>query len=261
MSTFATNYPVLFAIIVTIAWLVMLVVFMGIASSAFHKPYGDAATGTIGRLAVTACTLLLVWHLGWLTASGVARLGSWQAWLLALGGMIYFASASLYSFYGKVAFDFSSLRRSSASRPTILTHFAAGLSEEIVFRGAVLYGLARVWGNTKQGMVGSVTLTSLLFAVLHITQVFTHGVSRSSALLLTLETFLISIWWGALTLWGGSIWPAFMLHFVVSAIVAVQGLKIPLVEPDILAYRRILRFSIPLGVLGISLLVQTAPRF
>ena len=124
----------------------------------------------------------------------------------------------------------------------------------------MLYTLARVWGSTKYGLIGSVLLTSLLFAILHITHIFSHGVSPSSALLLTLETFIISIWWGALVLLGGSIWPAVMLHVVISAVVVVQGLKVPIIEPDILAYRQLLRFSILLGVLGIGLLVQAAPH-
>ena len=55
-------------------------------------------------------------------------------------------------------------------------------------------------GNTRCGMIGGVVLTSLLFAVLHITQIFAFGVSLSSALLLTLESLMISIWWGGLTL-------------------------------------------------------------
>lgn len=249
------NHPVIFVLGLTIAWFVLVMVFTGIASSALHKPYGDATTGAIGRLAVTVCVLLLVWRLGWLKGAGVARLGRWQVWLLALGGMIYFAGASLYAFYGKVAFDLSGLMRSPDSRTTVLTHFAASLSEEVLFRGLVLYVLVRAWGNTAQGIIGSVVLASLLFAVLHITQVFTHGVSPSSALLLTCETCIISIWWGALVLLGGSIWPTVMLHFVVNAVVAVQGLTDSMVEPTILAYRRILWFSMPLGVLGIGLLM------
>ena len=257
--SFTTNQPVLFVFCATIAWFVLVMVFTGIASSALRKPFGEATTGTIGRLAVTACTLWLVWRLGWLEASGVARLGSGLVWLLALGGLIYFACASLYAFYGKVAFDFSSLIRLPAARTTVLTQFVVGLSEEILFRGLVLYALTRVWGNTRVGLIGSVLLTSLLFAVLHITQVFSHGVSPASALLLTLETLIISIWWGALVLLGGSIWPAVMLHFVVNAVVAVQGLTVPMVEPNILAYKRLLWFSIVLGVLGIGLLVQAVP--
>lgn len=185
-------------------------------------------------------------------------MGSRQVWLIALAGLIYFTCASLYSFYGKVAFDFSSLIRLPAARTTVMTQFTVGLSEEILFRGVVLHGLARVWGNTKLGMIGSVFLASLLFAVLHITQVFTHGVSLPSALLLTLETWIVSIWWGALVLLGGSIWSAAMLHFVVSAVVAVQGLTVSMVESDILAYTQILWFSTLLGMPGIGLLVQGA---
>jgi hypothetical protein len=91
LRSFTTNQPVLFVLSSTIAWFVLLMVFMGIASSALRKPYGDAASGTIGRLAVTTGTLWLVWRLGWLEESGVARQGSWQVWLLALVGMIYFS--------------------------------------------------------------------------------------------------------------------------------------------------------------------------
>jgi len=260
MKALATNRPVSFVLILTIAWFVLLAVFMGIASSALREPYGSATTGTAGRLAVTACVLFLVWRLGWLEASGVARLGSWRVWVLASGGMIYFAGASLFSFYGKVTFGLSSLIRLPDLHAAVMTHFAAGLSEELLFRGLALYALIRVWGNTTQGIIRSVAFTSLLFAALHITQVIMPGASLPSLLFLTLETCIVSIWWGALVVSGRSIWPAVMLHFAVNAAVAVQGLTVPMVEPAILAYRRILWFSIPLGVLGIVMLVREDPH-
>lgn len=260
LASVAMNHPFIFVLSLTISWFVLAMIFTGIASGALRRPFGDAATATIGRLAVTASLLWLVWRLGWLEALGISRLGSWQVWLLALGGLIYFAGASLYSFYGKAAFDFSSLIRLPASRSAVVMHFVAGLSEEVMFRGVVLYGLVRVWGHTRQGIIGSVFLASLLFAVLHVTQVFTHRVSLSLVLFLALETWIVSVWWAALVLSGGSIWPAVMLHFVVNAAVAVQGLTTPVVEPVFLAYRRLMWFSIPLGLLGIGLLVQTESR-
>ncbi len=260
VRSFAANHPIGFVVSATIAWFVLVLVFTGIATSALAEPYGGAATATVGRLAVTVCVLLLVWRLGWLKASGVGRLGSRQIWLIALAGLIYFACASLYSFCGRFAFDISNFVRLPAARTTVMVQFTVGLSEEILFRGFVLYSLVRVWGNTKHGMIRGVVLASVLFAVLHITQVFTHGVSLPSALLLTLETWVISIWWGALVLLGRSIWPAVMLHFVVSAVVGVQSLTVAMVEPDVLAYTRILWFSIPLGALGMALLARGAPH-
>jgi len=137
ISSFARRCPVGFVLVVTIVWVVLLLVFMGAASTIFQKPYGDAMTVSIGRLAVTACVLFLAWRLGWLKASVISRLGRWKVWLLALGGLVYFASASLYSFYGRVAFDFSSLLQLPDARTAVVTHFIAGLSEEILFRGLV----------------------------------------------------------------------------------------------------------------------------
>jgi membrane protease YdiL (CAAX protease family) len=259
LRSMATTHPTLFAIALVVAWFALLMVSVGIASSALRRPYGDATSSAIARLAVTVCVLLLVWRMGWLEASGIARLGRWWVWLLALGGTIYMASAGLYSFYGRVALDWSPLRL-PAARAMLVTQLAAGLAEEVLFRGAVLYTLVRAWGNTRPGMVGSVVLAALLFAVLHMTQVFTHGVSRSAALLLTLQTSIVAIWWGALVLLGGSIWPAVMLHAVVNAVVAVQGLAAPMVGLEIMVYRRLLWFSVPLGVLGIALLVVGAPH-
>lgn len=258
ISTFARHHPIGFVLVLTILWVVLLLVFMDIASTIFQVPYGGAMTVSVGRLAVTACVLFLAWRMGWLKASGISRPGSWQVWLLALGGMVYFASANLYSFYGKIAYDFSSLLRLPDAHAAVTTHFLAGLSEEILFRGLVLYALIRVWGNTTRGILGSVILAAVLFALLHITQVFTYETSPSSALILVLEVFVISIWWGALVVMGGSIWPSVLLHFVGNAVVAVQGLTMPVVEPVTVAYTQLLWFSLPLGVLAIGLLAKTA---
>jgi len=202
---------------------------------------------------MTAGLLLLMWRLGGLEGSGIAQSGRWQVWLLAIGGMLYFACAGLYAFYGKVAFDISSFVRLPAARTLALTQFVSGLHEEILFRGVVLYVLFCAWGHTGPGTIGSVILTAVLFAVPHMVAVF-MGVSLSSALLLVVEACIIAVWWGALVLWGKSIWPAVLLHYVVNVVVAVQGLTVPMVTPDTLAYRRILWSSIPLGVIGIGLL-------
>jgi uncharacterized protein len=256
LRSYATRHPVMFALSLTIAWFVVLLVITGIASSALHRAFGDAVTSTIGRLAITACVLLLVWRLGWLKASGVARLGRWPVWLLALGGMTYFTIASLYSYFGRVTFDFSSLIKLPDARAIVVTQSVVSLCEEIMFRGVVLYSLARVWGKTKWGMIGSVLLTSLIFAGLHMTNIFAQGISLTSALLLTLEGCFIAIWWGALVLLSKCIWPAVMLHLVGNAVLPVQGLTMPMEEPDIVAITRLLCFSIPLGVLGIMLLMK-----
>ncbi len=255
----ARKHPVWFALAATLAWFALSLVFTGIASGALQRPYGDAVSGTVGRLTVTACVLFVLWRLDWLAAAGVSRLGRWQVWALALGGLLVFGSASLWAFYGQAGLDLATLFAAPDAWMTIVTHLAVGLSEETLFRGLALYTLARAWGDSPRGRIGSVALSSALFAVLHLTSVFTHGASLTAASLLTLETFVIATWWGTLVLVGGSIWPAVMLHVAVNTVVALQGLAQPVVEPDVLAYSRVLWFSIPLEVVAIALLWRAAP--
>jgi len=184
----------------------------------------------------------------------ITRLGSWHAWLLAGAGLLYFTCAALYAFYGKIAFDFSSLIHLPAARTVIYKQLAAGVYEEILFRGVILYVLVSAWVHTRLGIIGSVVLTAVLFALPHIVGAF-MGLSQQSALLLVLEGTIIAVWWGSLVVWGGSIWPAVVLHFVVNAVVEAQGLGVPMVTPDTLAYQRLFWFSIPLGAVGIGLLI------
>ena len=260
ISRFATRHPVWFALASIMTWSVLLVVFMGLISSALRRPYGDDVSRAIARLAITVCVVTVVWRLGWLRTSGIGRLGGWRVWLLAIGGLVYAASACLYSFYGRVAIDPSILIRLPAAWTTVLAVLIAALGEEVLFRGLVLHGLVRAWAGTRTGVVASVVLTALLFAALHSTQVLTNDLSRSAALLLTLQTWIVSLWWGALVVVGGSVWPAVLLHFAVNAVVAVQGLVASPVAPELLAYQRNLWLSIPLGLVAIGLLARVVRR-
>jgi membrane protease YdiL (CAAX protease family) len=252
LKTFAANQPVLFAISLTAIGFVLLLFTSGIAYTKLRQPYSDAAM-TMMRLAITVALFLLAWRTGWLEGTGITRLGRWQVWLLAGAGLLYFACAALYAFYGKVAFDFSSLIHLPAARAVVYKQLAAGVYEEILFRGVILYVLISAWGHTRMGIIASVVLTAVLFALPHAVGMF-MGLSRQSALMLVLEGIVIAVWWGSLVVWGGSIWPAVVLHFVINALIEVQGLSVPMVTPDTLAYQRFLWYSIPFGLIGIGLL-------
>ena len=146
------------------------------------------------------------------------------------------------------------LARSPEARTIIWTQLASVIHEEVLYRGVVLYVLYSAWGPTRTGTIGSVVLTAVLFAIPHLMSVF-MGISLLATLLLVVETCIIAVWWGALVLWGQSLWPAIVLHYVVNVAVALQGLTVSMVTPDTLAYRRLLLLSVPLGVLGIGLLI------
>jgi len=224
LKSILTRHPVISVIILAISWFILIMLFAGIASSLLKKGFGDPVVLFIGDLAGVVYIFLLLWRLGWLKVSGTARLGTYQTWLLAIGGTVYFALASLYSFFGKLSFDFANLFDLSSSGGIIASRLANCTDEEMLFRGIALYILIQSWGNSKKGKVGSVLIISLIFALFHSMGALSSGFSPALGLLLV-EALIISIWWAALVLKGGSIWPAFFAHFIINVLVPVQSIS------------------------------------
>lgn len=258
IQSFALSKPVWFVLILIAAWFILLLLLAGVLSGALRKPYGDPTCATLSRLITAGCVVVLAWQLGWLRSSGIGQIGTWQVWLLALAGLLYYAAASLYAFFGKIAFDFSSLALPRA-REILTTSVVVAVGEELLFRGVVLFVLLRAWGGTPAGQVGAVAFAALLFALLHLSQVLSNALPLRSAVLLMLQTVLIACWWGAVAALCGSIWPAVVLHFAANAVVALQGINTPMLKPEGLAYERLLWLSLPLGALGLGL-VGFVPR-
>ena len=249
-KSYLLRHPVLSAICLTIGWLVLTIVISGITSSLLNQEFGSSNTLFIAHFLVFVCVFILLWKFDWLKVTGVARLGDYKTWLIVILGTTYFTISSLYSFYGTISFDFSNLKDFLTSLNIIKTNTAVCLNEEILFRGTVLFILVQSWGYTKKGKIGSVILMSGIFALLHVYQVFAYGLSGPSALFVALETFIISVWWASLVLMGRSIWPAFIAHFVVNTVIAIQGISQSIIQPDLHAYYKIFLFSLPLGIIG-----------
>ncbi len=239
------------------AWLVLLILFTGLASGALGLPFGDATAIASGHLAVAGCVAWLAWRLGWLKASGIAHPGRWQVWLVALPALVYAAATSLYAFHGIAGLELPALLRLLHSPGVALRQLPVAVDEEAMYRGLMLYVLVRARERSSAGLVGSALLVSAVFAFLHLPQVLAGGASPAAALYLFAETLAISLWWSALVLWGGSIWPAALLHFVGNSVVAAYGAATPIVS-DSGAYARLLCFNLPLGLLGLGLLLRVA---
>jgi hypothetical protein len=142
INRFATRHPVWFVLASMVTWSMLLIVFMGLASGALRRPYGDDASGAIARLAIGVCVVTLVWRLGWLRTSGIGGLGGRPVWLLAIGGLGYSAGACLYSFYGRVAIDPSILIGLPSARTTVLAILIAALGGAGQFRCWTPHGAA-----------------------------------------------------------------------------------------------------------------------
>jgi len=253
-----SKHPIIAVISMAILWLVLLMVFAGMISGATKTAYGSATSMFWAHLLMFICVGILLWRLSWLKSSGIARPGKTSVWLLAVLGTIYSAITALYAFYGTLSFDFSTLKDVTVSLNMIRVQFAVSLDEETFFRGLILSVLILNTPGTIRGRMGSVVLMSVIFGLMHVLWVFFSGLSILSALFLALQTIIISIWWASLILTGGSIWPAFLAHFTVNTVIALQGVSHSVIQPDSIAYGIHLLFTLPLVMIAFWLIKQSS---
>jgi len=247
----AARYPVGAGVIGALSLIVALLVFTGLAIAMLPESEGQETVALIlARLATVLAIMALLWRLGWLRAAGVARVGTWQVWLVTLGATVYKIAVCLWAFFGSLRLD------GIASLDALTMPFAglmAGVVEELVFRGLILYAFVRVWGGSRRGLFQSALLSAVLFGALHaINAVF--GKALPLALLQVLNAMLSGVLYAALVLKGGSVWPIVFWHAALNTVVNVQVAATPGFAETIAGNLLILLFDLPLLAYGLFLL-------
>lgn len=93
----------------------------------------------------------------------------------------------------------------------VLTMFLVGLNEEVIVRGVVLNLLLDRFSDTKNGVLGAVLISSLIFGCAHIPNVLS-GVPLSSALIQSVQATLLGVVFAAIYLRSGNLWICIILH-------------------------------------------------
>lgn len=261
---FAGDHPLTFALLTLLLWLIVTAAAVILISLLFSLPPTAYAVQSLGTLAATAMLLAIYWRFGWLRPAGIASPGSWRVWLYALAALVYLVLVYWFVFFGEIAFDPAvlSLSRETLSGEAVaivLRQTIVALVEEILFRGLVLYALVRVWGKSRRGLLASVLLSAFLFGALHLLQ-GTAGSSLDLALLVSLESFVSGIWWGAIVLIGISIWPAVVLHALSNLSVLIRLLALPGLALSGSGFILAALLQLPLIILFIWLLLRSFPR-
>jgi membrane protease YdiL (CAAX protease family) len=248
LNRFADQRALLFSVTATVAFVILLfaVVVLG---ALLPRPYGLEAEGTIGRLALAGLVLFILSDLGWLRPNGLAVQTGTYPWLIVVLPFVYGATVYPLLFTGKLSLN---LRDPVLSALVAANGFAAGLMEELVFRGLILYALLRHWGSHRSGLVKSLVTSSLLFSVPHALNVFAGSEPIRVAAQLVWAV-LLGIVFGMLVLAGGNIWPVAALHGVLNALVHVNGLGEG-VKPTALSAVLLAIAPVPLLAYGVLLL-------
>ncbi len=187
----AGRYPVLFAVLVTVAVAVVYLV-MGLVVG------DDERAGTI--LGIDAVRLLipvvLLSVLGWWQAVGFTRLGGrgwlWFAPLLVTAVLLLFGSEFPASTTGRVLLFAE-------------TAAVTGFVEEALFRGVILQALR------PSGVARAVAVSAVLFGALHLVNLVRSGPVLYTGVQM-LYAAVLGVAWATMRLATGLIWPLVAIH-------------------------------------------------
>ena len=255
IKTLANNRPVAFVLLASMTWVLLAAGLVFGSAAVLQLPLSNMVPQMMGTLGSVFILLMIAARMGWLHAIGLTRLGSWWVWLVTLPLLGYMITAYLYSFFGDIGFDFGIFARSSAARDLLMRQSIVGFVEETLFRGIVLYALARVWGSSKRGLMAAVVVQAMLFGVYHLLQ-STVGVPLEVVLLVIVNCILSGLWWGALVVRWGSLWPVIVLHGMSNLAVQVKGLTSASIEPVAMGYIRGTLLELPLVIFAVWLLLR-----
>jgi membrane protease YdiL (CAAX protease family) len=255
---FATTHPLSFVILATMAWIVAGGGAACLAAGALRLPLTHERPQLLGTLAATACLLLVMRRWGWLRPAGVAALGSRRLWLVTAALTILLVVAYQLAFFGNIVVDFSTVIANAEAQATLRRCVLVGFVEETLFRGLLLYALVRVWGKTRRGLLAALTVPALIFGLPHILQVYI-GNPLDDSLMTILNGFVSGLWYGALVLLGGSVWPAVLIHAATNASFQIGAASLPGFDPSVADYALATAAELPLVIAGFWLLMRKVP--
>jgi membrane protease YdiL (CAAX protease family) len=216
-KNFAVNRPFLFGLVLIVVYAIL-----GALTYPAHFLFPDSEVGqlygdALSKFIIFLCFLLILWRFGWIKASRINRLGNILTWVIVIIILIYKIPLELYAFTGDFAIKFPN---SPLAVANLVYSLQTSLVEETIFRALVLVAMISAWGETKNGQIKAVLLSSLFFGVLHMFNIFIRpfGVVLFQAIVVSLPGIL----YAALVLSRKSLWPAIVLHWLTNAAVNIK---------------------------------------
>ncbi len=180
-------------------------------------------------LAVFALVVITVWRI---PGRSMAALGftwpQWNTWVIVLMILVLlFYALDIFFQYGlrrwrertfsqrKESFQFVPAGRKELLHFMLLA-LAAGIGEEIVFRGFLIHYLVFWTGNTIVGMVAAILFSSALFA-------FLHGYQGAKSMI---KILILSMMFAGIFIWSRSLILVMVIHTVIDMVSGWLGVRI-----------------------------------
>jgi len=261
MKTFlriANSKPFVFTLLILLIWIVLAGLVNSIVIFLFKIPLDNPIVLQAGNIVATFILLIITLSFGWLREIGITKFGVPSTWLITLVLAIYIIIVGFFSFFEDITFAFNSLYSTQEARNILIRSILVGFVEETVFRGVLLYSLVRAWGKTRRGIVASIIVQAALFGIFHSLQVLA-GATTNAAMANVLETFIFGVLAGAVVLFGGTLWPAIVLHAASNAFILIKGLSSPWIDPVSMGYIKEALLELPLALLCLWIVIKKRP--
>jgi hypothetical protein len=255
LRSFASRRPLLFVILVILSSFIIRILTGQLLVVLLGRDWSGPILVLLASIELLAPTLFLVfllWRFGWLKSAGVASCGCWKGWAVTLVLLIYYLLELTYSFFGEFSFD---VPTTAVSGLRVSSVFLAGMFEEILYRGVVLYALVSVWGTTRKGVLQAVAISAFLFGGIHLLNII--GGDPSEVLGQIAIALFESIWWAAIVLRWGSVWPTVLIHVVTNWALQTKALSFVDYHGTASSYALATLLGLPLTVLGVWWILQT----
>ena len=106
-----------------------------------------------------------------------------------------------------------------------LLYLSTGFIEESLFRGLVSGLLRRRWARDRQGLYRAVLVSSLLFGLTHIANLFQHRYTPLASLTQIAFGFFFGVLFESLALRTKSLWPGIALHAILDFVANLDRLE------------------------------------
>jgi membrane protease YdiL (CAAX protease family) len=251
-----TRRPLAFGLVVTILLFAVYIAANIVAVSITTNTTSQQAVEALLRLGAAATCGWVIWRIGLADDVGLLRGGKWGTWLIVVLVLSFQVPIQLFAWFDSLTVPVSDWPRVGS---IALNGAGAGVLEEMVFRGLLLFGLLRIWADSRHGTVKSVVLSCILFGVGHLIRLL-MGQPLPQVSLLVLDTALSGIFYAGIVLYARSIWPAVAYHVVPNAVVGAYAAATPGFSETVSGWVLILLSEIPVVILGMYLLVRAVRR-
>jgi membrane protease YdiL (CAAX protease family) len=247
MKQIVTKKPIVFSLVVTVIFLILMLSAFILGSLLSDIPNGENIGQFLGKILVSTVFTLVLWRFHWLKVAGFTKVGDLKNWLIVLILLVYAVLSTAYALTGSIGLSFSNPVQYFWITANMM---GSGLAEEIVYRGLVFYCFLVAWDGKRNRTILSGIVSAAIFGYSHLIWVLL-GKDPTLGFLQSTAAFASGIFYAGVLVHTRSLWPVVVIHGLTNAFVYIRISEIPDFSETITGGILDIAYSVPLVIYGL----------